>query len=109
MKTFQGRREENLCNQMIVQEFGLKGGYLNNPEYTYTHTHTQMHTTHVHTTHAHARTGMFLDTETGHINHDYSVCSEGCRLHRVTFWVFCQALGPLGGHINPEEREPFSI
>jgi hypothetical protein len=32
MKTFQKRREENLCNQMIAQEIGLKGDYLNNPE-----------------------------------------------------------------------------
>jgi hypothetical protein len=57
MKTFQERREENLCNQVIAQEFGLKGGYFNNPEYTHTHTHTHTHTnthhTHTHKHHPH--------------------------------------------------------
>jgi hypothetical protein len=58
MKTFQKRREENLCNQMIAQEIGLKGDYLNNPEYTYTpHTHKHTHTHHTHT-HTHTPTHM---------------------------------------------------
>jgi hypothetical protein len=31
MKTFQERREENLCNLLIAQDLGLKGGYFNSP------------------------------------------------------------------------------